>query len=1050
MTDKPTKCQLSRRDFLKTSAFLGGTAFLSSSLPQAKKAYAQGLKEETGDYPLANPENIIYSACLQCTVGCSIKVKIIDGVAMKIDGNPYSVMNMGVNIPYKLKPQEISAIDGKLCPKGQAGIQHAYDPYRLRKVLKRKGPRGSGKWETIPFEKAVDEIVNGGKLFSEIGEDRNVTGLKDIIVLKNAEIAASMSADAAKIRKEEMTVAEFKRKHKDNLHLLIDPDHPDKGPKNNQFLYQVGRIHNARKEFTQRWVKDSMGSVNWIEKTTLCGQTSNVSWGHSTKGYKDGKWGGGGHKKPRPDHWNTKFLLALGTVIFEANYGPVQETEPITEGLSSGRLKVAVADPRMTKIASKAWKWLPIKPGTDGALGLAIIRWMLDNDRYDKTYLQNATKAAADADGEPGYSNATYLVKILPGSRAEKHVRANELGIGSEDQFVVLQNGTPVAVTPEDKVNVIEGDLFVDTNIQGIKLKTPLQLLKEEAFSKTMKQWGEMTGVDAADIIELAQEFSSYGKNAAVEFYRGAIKHTNGWYNAQALIALNFLVGNPDYKGGLAKPAGGWKYIGSNAGQPYNLKKLHPDKVNSFGIPITREKWHYEESTLFEGYPAKRPWYPYSGNVAQETWASANDGYPYPIKAAIISSHTPMYSIPGGQAQLKTLLDPEKVPLLISCDIIMGDTSQYADYVFPDITYLERWATPGAGHHIRVKVSQVRQPVIPPLTETVEVFGEQVPASLETLMMGIAEKLQLSGFGKDAFGPGMDLLRMEDYYLKCVANVTYDGSPATSIPQDADETELELFKKSRRHLPSEVFDESKWKKALRPDEWLKVVYVLNRGGRFEAYNEAYEDKYLKKRLGGISRLYLEEIAASRHSVSGEYFKGYANYEPIKDSLGKEVKDQGDFKLITFKEVWGTQSRTISNYWSQVSVMPENGVIISSGDAKRLGLKDGMKVQIKSISNPKGIHYLTLEKTRPVTGKLIVVEGITPGVAAISTHFGHWGYGATDIEVDGQTIAGDERRGKGVHPNPLFRLDDNLRGTPLSEPIGGSASFYDTMVDIVPV
>lgn len=49
-----------------------------------------------------------------------------------------------------------------------------------------------------------------------------------------------------------------------------------------------------------------------------------------------------------------------------------------------------------------------------------------------------------------------------------------------------------------------------------------------------------------------------------------------GWYNAQALISLNYLIGNPDWKGGLVKPAGGLDYIGSKPNKPYDMSKLHP------------------------------------------------------------------------------------------------------------------------------------------------------------------------------------------------------------------------------------------------------------------------------------------------------------------------------------------------------------------------------------------------------------------------------------------------------------------------------------------
>ncbi|UTW68613.1 hypothetical protein KHA80_13835 [Anaerobacillus sp. HL2] len=157
-------------------------------------------------------------------------------------------------------------------------------------------------------------------------------------------------------------------------------------------------------------------------------------------------------------------------------------------------------------------------------------------------------------------------------------------------------------------------------------------------------------------IAELAKEFTSYGKKACVEFNRGVYKHTNGWHGAQSLVVLNMLIGNFDWKGGTAKPGGGYSYLGDKPGQRYDIKSLHTNKVSSFGIPITKEGWNYEESTLFSGYPAKRPWYPFSGTVAQETWSSANDEYPYPLKAVLLSSHTPMYSLPGGQAQLKQCL----------------------------------------------------------------------------------------------------------------------------------------------------------------------------------------------------------------------------------------------------------------------------------------------------------------------------------------------------------------------------------------------------------
>ncbi len=157
-------------------------------------------------------------------------------VALKIDGNPYNPFVAVPHLPYKSSPFEINTADMAICPKGQAGLQTAYDPYRITKVLKRTGKRGENKWATIPFDKAIDEIVNGGKLFSAVPgeENRTVTGLKDICVLRDAKIAKELSAGVAAVMKakdKKAAVAEFKTKYAQYLQYMIDPDHPDLGPR---------------------------------------------------------------------------------------------------------------------------------------------------------------------------------------------------------------------------------------------------------------------------------------------------------------------------------------------------------------------------------------------------------------------------------------------------------------------------------------------------------------------------------------------------------------------------------------------------------------------------------------------------------------------------------------------------------------------------------------------------------------------------------------------------------------------------------------------------
>ena len=160
-----------RRDFLKTSALLGGSVLVATQVPTVlsmlSASVARARSFDDHDYTYNNPENTIHSVCLQCHVACPIRCKIQDGVLVKIDGNPYSPLNLLPHLDYETSLQDASKRDGRLCSKGLAGIETLYDPYRITKVLKRAGPRGSNRWQTISFDQAVAEIVDGGNLFGE-------------------------------------------------------------------------------------------------------------------------------------------------------------------------------------------------------------------------------------------------------------------------------------------------------------------------------------------------------------------------------------------------------------------------------------------------------------------------------------------------------------------------------------------------------------------------------------------------------------------------------------------------------------------------------------------------------------------------------------------------------------------------------------------------------------------------------------------------------------------------------------------------------------------
>jgi tetrathionate reductase subunit A len=1075
---------LSRRGFLAKGALLGSGIISGGMFSKDEACAADGggiIQSDRPDavYDIGVAENILYSVCLNCNTGCGIKCKIQNGILAKIDGNPYNPMTMVPHLPMNTTPDEASQIDGGLCPKGQAGVQIAYDPYRIRRALKRTGKRGENRWESIPFDQAITEIVEGGKLFAKVPgeEDRQVAGLKSIMALKDAALAKKMEHDIKELwdekdkEKKKELLNLFKDKYQEKSELLIDPAHPDLGPKNNQFILAWGRLKNGRADFIKR-LGGAFGTTNMHGHTTVCQGSLYFTCKAISEQYTAGKFQGGQKFYWQADTENSKFILFVGANLFEANYGPTNRTVRLTQNLVSGYTKIAVADPRFSKLASKADVWLPIKPGEDSALAMAMIQWMIENNRYDKVFLANANKAAAKQNNETSWTNGTWLVEIKDGIPG-KFVRAADLGIVQEEKrtlvdpkdntktseyiekfMTVMVEGKPTAVDPGDESTAVMRDLFVDAQLPGangnqIQVKSGLQILKESANEKTFSEWCRLAGLEDKPVIKVVKELTSHGKMAAVDIHRGPAQHTNGFYNVFSWMSVNMLLGNFDWKGGMCA-ASTYKYDGGGGG-PFNLTKIN-GKINGFGVSSIRHDLDYEKTTLFSGYPGKRNWYPLASDIYEEIIPSIGDAYPYPIKALFLYMGSPAYSLPAGHTNIDVLSDVNKLPLFFTSDILIGTTSLYADYIFPDLTYLERWEFHGSHPSMPVKMESVRQPVVAPIPETVTVNGEKMPISLEALMMALNEKLGLKAFGKGALGDGMDINRPEDFYLRGVANVAYGDKPGKEVPS-ADSREIEIFTKSRRHLPDTVFSEAKWKAIVGEDKWAKVVYVMNRGGRFDTHANGYDGNRLRNRYGALLNLYQEKTAGKKYTGTGKPYPGIAKYLPITTYDGKSVEalcNGYGLSMITNRTVTHTKSRTIAAYWLH-PMMPENGIVIHATDAKNLKLKDGDRVKVVSATNPEGIWDFKNGQKRDIVGKVIVTQAIRPGVVSFALGFGHWATGASDFSIDNEVIKGDPRRASGVHANAAMWTDPSLRNnTCLVDPVGGSVSFYDTKIKLIKV
>ncbi|MFQ6551384.1 molybdopterin oxidoreductase family protein [Aestuariibius insulae] len=88
-------------------------------------------------------DEVRQTTCYMCACRCGINVHLKDGKVAYIEGNRDHPVNRGV-----------------LCAKGSAGIMQHNSPARLRAPLRRTGPRGSGEFEEITWEEALETAVS--------------------------------------------------------------------------------------------------------------------------------------------------------------------------------------------------------------------------------------------------------------------------------------------------------------------------------------------------------------------------------------------------------------------------------------------------------------------------------------------------------------------------------------------------------------------------------------------------------------------------------------------------------------------------------------------------------------------------------------------------------------------------------------------------------------------------------------------------------------------------------------------------------------------------
>ncbi|PTW62077.1 tetrathionate reductase subunit A [Breoghania corrubedonensis] len=1010
----------SRRTILKGAAAVGSLAAFAAGYAETGRKLVSGAwagekprKDLTGNAPepeyridpatgevILNPDQqLSYAQCIGCTTQCGVRVRIDKrtGKVLRVAGNPYSPMSTDPYLPFETSVRDsfkamaqVGEKDGMkfrstACGRGNAVLQQVDNPRRVLKPLKRVGPRGSGQWQTISFDQLVREVVEGGDLFGE----GKVAGLREIRDLKTP----------------------------------IDPQAPEFGPRANR-LALMNCVNDGRDGLVLRWLKQGFGSNNFVRHGSYCGGAY-----RSGSGAMFGDFKAMPHAKP--DFAEAEFILFVGTAPGNAGNPFKRVGNLVASARADGKLKYVVVDPVLNNSQSEASgervDWLPIRPATDGALAMALMRWMFENDRINTDYLAQPSQKAAEKAGEASWTNATHLVITEPDHPRHGHfLHASDIGLAFDGEAYgegdpVLVAGDEGPVVPDEAPAPLFFDDVVEMPAGAVRVATSLSLLRAEALSRSMADYANITGIPEARLVALATELTAHGRKAAVNSH-GGMMNGSGFYNAYALMMLNTLIGNLNLKGG-TMVSGGW--YPDQKGPRYDLAKF-PGMVKAKGVPIGRNI-PFEKTSEFKRkkaagkpYTADGPWYPNAPGLATEWISTAVNGYPYALEALIFRNTNPVYGIPGIEHLMDRLKDPKVIPLIISIDPFINESGAIADYIVPDSVMYETWGFTQPWGGVATKATTARWPVIPSKADKTP---DGQPIGLESFLIATAKAMNLPGFGDaaipDADGKLHPLNRAEDWFLRGAANVAYvGGSPVN----DASDDDIALSGVSR------IVEDLK--AVLTEEEWRKAATIYAKGGRYENIDKSYKGEKAAHPFKAPMFVYNETLGTFRQATTGRKMPGTPAWREPEFTNGDKVSAHypaADWpvQVVSFKS-------PLQNSYSIGApalrrIVASNPALVGTGLAAQNGLKTGDRVR---LTTPGG----SLETV------VVVRDGVAPGVVAIMHGFGHRAFGASEIRIDDQVWEADEGIGAGVLLNDIGMLDPTRTTNPgvWVDPVSGTA------------
>jgi anaerobic selenocysteine-containing dehydrogenase len=792
------------------------------------------------------------------------------------------------------------------------------------------------------------------------------------------------------------------------------------------------------------------GTPNWAAHGGFCSVNMAVA-GLYTIGYSFWEFGA-------PDWDHAKYFVLWGVAEDHSS-------NPIKIGLDKLKrrgAKFVSINPVRTGYSAIADEWIPIRPGTDGLLALAIVHVLLKRGLVDWEFLIK-------------YTNAPWLVVQTPGMPGDglfaRDGDDNPLAWDTLEQCFV--NGHLPDIAPALLASVDLPD--------GRRAKTVFSLVTERYLDDRYAPEtvaGEC-GVPAETIHRIALEMAQVAFNEAVELpirwtdmhgrthdkvvgrpvamhaMRGISAHSNGFHTCRALHLLQMLLGALDGPGNFRARAPYPRRIPIRT-----LPENDPAVIFAPNTPLNRVTYGYptrpEELVIDkEGKPLRIDRaYSWESPLAAHGMmhmviTNAVNRDPYPIDTLLLFMANMAWNSAMNTAETREMLARKDrngkyaIPFVVVVDAFHSETVGFADLVLPDTTYLERYDTislldrpisePDAA------ADAIRQPVVEP---------DRDVRPWQEVLVELASRLKFPAF------VNADGSRKFRDYKDFVIN--YEKAPGIGLLSGwrGKDGEKSLRgepnpRQWEKYIENQCFFTHRWPENMRYYRYANKDYLefaekhaLFGTPPIQVILQMYSEPLQKFRLAGQG---LYDGPQPKSLVDCERLARYFDplpfwYAPLEgaqphvDAAGvgrHTVAEEYPLHAITQRPMMMYHSWDSQNAWLR-QILSENSLYMNRGTARALGVADGDWVWVESHHGKIRCPLKTMEGVEANTVWTWNAVGKQPGT---------WGLSADASEATAGFLLNH------LISELLPRSASDARRLTNSDPVTGQAAWFDLRVKV---